>query len=161
MAYTLWWMSKPSFPVAVVMQRRAVQNRWIDCVWEPWSVLSGHEQGEVRRLVEESAVAQWLHPGFTLMLHKDECEGYYLNVSSAAPSVFVLWRMEGERALPLDVTASSDEAGRWLDGGHSVDRVAMPPEIFAWVGDYVERNYRPEPQKRIKPRSFRHPRDRV
>jgi hypothetical protein len=37
----------------------------------------------------------------------------------------------------------------------------MPPEIFAWVGDYVEHNYRPEPQKRIKPRSFRHPKDRV
>ena len=37
----------------------------------------------------------------------------------------------------------------------------MPPEIFAWVGEYVEQNYRPEPKKRIKPRSFVHPKDRV
>jgi hypothetical protein len=47
-----------------------------------------------------------------------------------------------------------------MDGGHSVDKVAMPTEVFAWVGEYVEKNYRPEPKKRIKPRSFVHPKDR-
>jgi hypothetical protein len=147
------------------MQRRAVQNRWIDCVWEPWGVIPNEqpsaECGAPRLLLEDQGIAQWLHPGFRLQLHRDEAEGYYLNVSGPAPSVFVLWRMEEERALPLDVTASSEEAGRWLDGGHSVDRVAMLPEIFAWVGEYVEHNYRPEPKKRIKPRSFKHPKDRV
>jgi hypothetical protein len=81
--------------------------------------------------------------------------------------VFVLWRMDGElgddnaRGLPLQVTASYDEGGRWMDGGHSVDSVTMPDAIFAWVGDYVEKNYRPEPKKRIKPRSFIHPKDRI
>jgi hypothetical protein len=154
-------MSKPNFPVAVVMQRRAVQNRWIDCVWEPSGVLASDERGEPRQLRDEAGLSQWLHPGFKLQLHRDEAEGYYLNVSGPAPSVFVLWRMDADRGLPLDVTVSSEEAGRWLDGGHSVDRVAMPPEIFAWVGDYVEHNYRPEPKQRIKPRSFKHPKDRV
>lgn len=161
MAYTPRFMEKPSFPIAVVMRRRAVQNRWIDCVWEPWGVLPSAEQGEPRLLVAEDDLAQWLHPGFVLELHKDEIEGYYLNVSSQAPSVFVLWRLEEERGVPVQVTVSSDEAGRWLDGGHSVDRVAMPTEVFAWVGDYVERNYRPQPKQRIKPRSFRHPGERV
>ena len=154
-------MSKPSFPVSVVMQRRAVQSRWIDCVWEPWGVLPTEERGEPRRLLDDNGTTQWLHPGFTLQLHRDEAEGYYLNVSGPAPSVFILWRMDEERGLPVDVTVSSEEAGRWLDGGHSVDRVAMPAEIFAWVGDYVEHNYRPEPKKRIKPRSFKQPKDRV
>jgi hypothetical protein len=37
----------------------------------------------------------------------------------------------------------------------------MPAEMFAWVGEYVEKNYRPEPKKRRKPRSFIHPKDRV
>ena len=162
MAYTRVRMSKPSFPVAVVMQRRAVQNRWIDAVWEPWGVVpSAEPRGEPRLIVDDGAISQWLHPGYALELHRDEAEGYYLNVSGPAPSVFVLWRMDEERGLPIDVTASSDEAGRWLDGGHSVDRVAMLPEIFAWVGEYVEQNYRPEPKKRIKPRSFKHPKDRV
>ena len=154
-------MEKPKFPVAVVMQRRPAKSRWAGWICEPWGVLCGPVEGAARMLFDKDGTSQWLHPGFTLVIHRDEAEGYYLNVSSAEPSVFVLWRMEGEQGLPLDVTASSEEAGRWMDGGHSVDRVSMPPEIFAWVGEYVEHNYRPEPKKRIKPRSFKHPRDRV
>ena len=152
-------MEKPQFPIAVVMQRRALQNRWADTTWELHGVLPD-PGGSARVLREEGVAAQWLHPGFKLILHKDETEGYYLNVSAPQPRVFVLWRMEGEQALPLEVTVSADEAGRWLDGGHSVDGVAMPAEVFAWVGQYVESNYRPEPKKRIKPRSFVHPKDR-
>lgn len=143
------------------MQRRVAQSRWADWVWEPWGVLSSvEEKGEPRLLVEEAGMTQWLHPGFTLVLHRDEMEGYYLNVSAPQPRVFVLWRMEGEQALPLDVTLSSEEAARWADGGHSVDSVPIPSEIFAWVGAHVEANYRPEPQKRFKSRSFQHPKDR-
>jgi hypothetical protein len=48
-----------------------------------------------------------------------------------------------------------------MDGGHSIDGVPMSEEIFTWVGEYVEKNYKPEPKQRIKPRSFRHPKDRV
>jgi hypothetical protein len=153
-------VEKPSFPLAVVMQRRPAQSRWVDCVWELHGVLPD-PGGEARALREDAAATQWLHPGFKACLHKDEAEGYYLNVTGAQPKVFVLWRMEGEHALPLEVTVSMEEAGRWMDGGHTVDAVPMPPEIFAWVGEWVEKNYRPEPKKRIKPRSFVHPKDRV
>ena len=153
-------VEKPSFSVAVVMQRRAAQSRWVEAIWEPHGVLAD-PGGSARLLREDGANLQWLHPGFKIVLHRDEHEGYYLNVSAPQPRVFVLWRMEGEQALPLDVTVSSDEAGRWLDGGHAIDGVAMPVEIFAWVGEYVENNYRPQPKKRIKPRSFQHPKDRL
>ena len=142
------------------MQRRAAQSRWAEYIWEPHGVLADLG-GAPRLLREDGAVQQWLHPGFKLVLHKDECEGYYLNVSAPLPRVFILWRIDEDRALPLEVTVSSEEAGRWLDGGHSVDAVAMPGDIFAWVGEYVENNYRPQPKKRIKPRSFQHPKDRV
>ena len=149
-------------PLAVVMQRRASNSRWTDHVWEPWSVLVGYEgETAVRQLVNEAQLAQYLHPGFELELRKDEIDGYYFNVSAPEPRVFVLWRMEGESGLPVHLTVSSDEAARWLDGGHSVDGVAMPPEIYAWLGTYVEANYRPQPTKRIKPRSFIHPKDRM
>src|SRR5262249_17983246 len=166
-------MSKPNFPVAVVMQPRAGGKPRVHRQWEPPGRPAGGGPGGPRaaphqpRLppgphpLDEPDLAQWLHPGFTLQLHRDEAEGYYLNVSGPAPSVFILWRMDEERGLPLDVTVSSEEAGRWLDGGHSVDRVGMPPEIFAWVGEYGEPNYRPEPEKRIKPRWLKHPKDRV
>jgi hypothetical protein len=159
-------MEKGTRTLAVVMQRRNARSRWAGVIWQPVSVLeSGEPAGAARLLVKQDDFEQWLHPGFALEIHRDEIEGYYMNVSSGSPRVFVLWRMDGEdenaRALPLQITASYDEGGRWLDGGHSVDSVAMPDAIFAWVGDYVEKNYRPEPKKRIKPRSFIHPKDRL
>src|SRR5258708_13529639 len=144
------------------MQRRASQSRWTDSVWEPWGVVpSAEEKGAQRLLVEERGMAEWLDPGFARTLHRDEAEGYYNNVAASDPRVFVLWRMEGEQALPLEVTVSADEAARWLDGGHSVDGVAIPKELYIWVGEYVEQNYRPEPKKRIRPRSFQAAKDRT
>jgi uncharacterized protein DUF3305 len=155
-------MENRSRTLAVVMERRNARSRWADVIWQPVSVLESAEpQGAARLLVKRDDFEQWLHPGFALEIHRDETEGYYMNVSSGSPRVFVAWRMEGDAALPLQVTASYDEGGRWMDAGNSVDGVAMPDAIFAWVGDYVEKNYRPEPKKRIKPRSFVHPKDRI
>jgi hypothetical protein len=155
-------MEKPVKTLAVVMQRRNARSRWAGVIWEPVSVHeSGEPRGAARLLVRQDDIEQWLHSGFELAIHRDEIEGYYMNVSSGSPRVFVLWRLDEDTAVPLHVTASYDEGGRWLDGGHSVDSVAMPDAIFAWVGEYVEKNYRPEPKKRIKPRSFVHPKDRI
>ncbi len=146
----------------MIMQRRVIHSRWAEAQWQPWGVLESDEPpGPPRLLIESAELAQWLHPGFELVLHRDEAEGYYLNVSSGSPRVFVLWRMEEDTGLPLQLTASYDEGGRWLDAGHSVDSVAMGPELFAWVGEFVEQHYRPEPKRRVKPRSFMHPKDRV
>jgi hypothetical protein len=162
-------MEKATKTLAVVMQRRNARSRWASVVWEPVSVLESAEPpGAARLLMQQDDYEQWLHPGFALEIHRDEIEGYYMNVSSDSPRVFVLWRMDEERGaqdaargVPLQVTASYDEGGRWLDGGNSVDSVTMPPAIFGWIGEYVEKNYRPEPKKRIKPRSFIHPKDRI
>lgn len=151
-------MEKPTFPLAVVMQWRRLNHRWADGAWEAWSVLPGEREDRAPRvLVEGHDLVQWLYPGFHLVLHRDEAAGYHFNVTGQHPRVFVLWREDGERGVPLEVTASFDEASRWADGGNSVDGVAMPAQVFAWVGRYVEENYRPEPEQRVKPRSFKRP----
>ncbi len=148
--------------VAVVMQRRETpSNRWQTEVWELVGALSESPGGgEPRKIVDAGGIEQWLYPALPVELHRDETEGYYLNVSTDSPRVFVLWRMEDERAVPKYVTLSYEEASRWMDAGERVDSAPMPPEIYAWVGEYVEKNYRPEPRKRIKPRSFLPPKDR-
>lgn len=154
-------VEKPTFPIAIIMQRRSAMSRWAEFVWEPFGVVPSAGSGS-KLLVEQAGLMQWLHDGFAIELPRDEAEGFYLNLTAPDPRVFVLWRMEAEDALPVHVTVSSEEASRWMDGGHSVDGVKMPAEIFAWVGEWVEKNYKPKPfQKRIKPRSFLHPKDRV
>lgn len=155
-------MGEPEIPLAVVMQRREIRNRWQSEVWEPLGVVLNHSAGGAgpSLLVEEDGVAQWLHPGFAVRLHRDEAEGYYLNVSSREPKVFVMWRMEEGRAVPKFVTLSYNEAARLMDGGEQVDTVAMPAELLAWLGAHVEENYRPEVKKRSRPQSFVSPRAR-
>ena len=81
------------------MQRRPSQSQWADVIWEPHGVVSGHRGGTAKKLVEHDGVTQWLHPGFALKLHRDEAEGYYMNLTAPHPRVFILWRMEGELAL--------------------------------------------------------------
>ena len=153
---------KETRKVAVIMQRRALANRWQSEAWEPAGVLQGYDSETASRvLVDGENLKQWLYPGFELSLVLSEAEGYYHNVSSNQPCVFVLWRMEDGKAVPQFTTVSYDEASRWMDGGESVDRVPMTPELFTWVGEFVEKNYRFTPKKRIKPQSFLSPKDRA
>ncbi|HYD55955.1 MAG TPA: DUF3305 domain-containing protein [Burkholderiales bacterium] len=148
--------------LAVVMQRRAIDNPWQDHVWEPVGVVpDGDGATGPRRLVSEPRLAQWLHPGFRIALRRSEAAGYFHNVTAAAPSVFVLWRMEGEQAVPHYVTASYDEASRWMDGGAQVDAVPMPAALCEWVAAFVAEHYKPEPKKRLRPRSFLSPAERT
>jgi hypothetical protein len=155
-------MQQPKTRVAVIMQRRAVDSQWQTEVWEPVGVLTDYEgEAEPRVIVEEPGTTQWLYPGIDIVLRRAEAEGYFHNVSTAAPNVFVLWRMADGRAVPHYVTVSYDEASRWMDGGAQVDPVAMPAGMRDWVRDFVEQNYRPEPKKRIRPQSFLSPKDRA
>ena len=148
--------------VAVIMQRRRIESRWQDEAWEPLGVLLDYEgEGGARVIVDEEATTQWLYPDLEIELRRDEADGYYMNVSTEQPSVFVLWRMEQDRAVPQFLTVSYAEAGRWMDGGERVDRVPLPPALYEWLGGYVERNYRPEPKRKMRPQSFRRPKDRV
>jgi hypothetical protein len=147
--------------IAVIMQRRPLENRWQSELWEPVGVLEGFDNETTPRvLVDTENAKQWLYPGFELTLALAEAEGYYHNVSSNEPCVFILWRMDDGRAVPQYTTVSYDEASRWMDGGESVDRVPMPPALFAWVGEFVEKNYRFTPKKRVRPQSFISPKDR-
>lgn len=148
--------------LAVVMQRRAIDNPWQDHVWEPVGVLPALEdEREPRLLIGNGHLQQWLHPGLPLALQRGEAAGYFHNVTAAAPSIFVLWRMEGGRATPHYLTASYDEASRWMDGGAQVDPVPMPQALQSWLAAFVAEHYRPEPKKRLRPRSFLSPQDRA
>ncbi|HEX5094301.1 MAG TPA: DUF3305 domain-containing protein, partial [Burkholderiales bacterium] len=144
-----------------VMQRREIQHRWQSDVWEPVEAISGAGEGSARVIAESGQSTRWLYPDLALVLRVADADGYFLNVTTSEPSVFVMWRMEAERAVPCLVTASYSEASSWMEGGENVDRVPMPPDILSWVRDFVARHYRPQPKKKIRPQSFKHPKDRA
>jgi hypothetical protein len=147
---------KPTRTIAIILERLAVESRWADFRWEIAGVVDD-VGGEPRELLRREGLLQRIHPGFTLVLHEDEAEGYYLNAGSGDPSVFVSIRQdEGEAdPYPFQATLSYNEAARWMDGGERVERVSAPADLIAWFGAWVEANYRPEPKERKRPRSFK------
>ncbi|HUL95358.1 MAG TPA: DUF3305 domain-containing protein [Usitatibacter sp.] len=144
----------PTRKVAVILSRERVESRWESHRWQLVGVVPD-PGGAARTLVETGGTLQRLHPGFDLTLYRAEAEGYYLNASSEAPSVFVSIRYdEAGDAYPFQCTMSYNEAARWMDGAERVERALAWPELAGWLATWVEANYRPEPKKRQRPRSF-------
>jgi hypothetical protein len=52
-----------------------------------------------RTLRDDGRTAQVLHTGLTVTLHRDEAEGYYLNLSTGTPVWFVMWRCRRGRPV--------------------------------------------------------------
>ena len=156
---------RPSLRVAVVMEREAAPNRWEDWRFTIAEVVADEAVfGTVPRVLRDDGKrCRTLFPGFTLALHTDQADGYYLNLSSGAPVWFVVWRIDDEepsRAWPETVSVSYTEAGRWLDAQERVDNVPLQPDLVAWLQTYTDEHYKPEPKKRRRPQSFVTPAER-
>jgi hypothetical protein len=148
-------IEKPTRKLSVILEREAVESRWETHRWQLLGVVPDRA-GKPRTIIETASRLQRLFPGFEVALFPDEAEGYYLNASSEAPSVFVsIRRDEGEDdPYPFQATLSYNEAARWMDGGEKVERAVAWPDLATWMSEWVEQNYRPEPKQRRKPRSF-------
>lgn len=151
--------------VAVQLLRRAKPNAWEDWQHALFDVApdSGQFGSEPRLLRDDGVTAHTLFPGFEVSLHRDEAEGYHLNLSSGRPVWFVMWRVDDgdpSRAWPESVTVSYNEAARLMDAQERVDNLPLPDEVVAWLQAYTDEHYRPEPKKRRRPASFVNPGDR-
>lgn len=154
-------MEKLSFPISIVMERIAVQSRWVSHKWQLAGVLpetvTVAASVAPRVLVDRDGLRQVMFPGFVVVIYPDEAEGYFLNITSAEPRIFVMWRLNEDEtdAAPHSVTLSYNEAGRWMDAQEKVESVDIPDNIFADLVEWVKDNYRPpEKKERIRPRSF-------
>lgn len=142
------------FPVAVVVERTQLRNRWASERWEAIGVLPdtapADKDAAPQRMFAGEDREQFRVRGLSLELFRDEAEGYFLNLSSPVPKVFVMLRFEDGFARPVLATASYAEGARLIDSGEQVDGVPMPQEIADWVGDFVNQYYKPEPRRKIR-----------
>src|SRR5216117_1149175 len=143
-------MPYPNLALAVVMQRTQLDNRWQSEKWEPIGVLpDSSEPGSAPRVLRQDSVStQWLHPGFKLELFHDESEGYYLNLYSQKPYVFVNWLEEDGKGVPQSVTVSYNEAARQMDGGARVAGAPRPADCVSALAQYVGKHREPEGGKK-------------
>ena len=115
--------------LCVVMERRAMTNRWVDHQWEAIAVLpeGAHdfEVDEPHCLLRDGNTEQWLYPSLSLSLYADEVDDYLLNLSAPEPRLFVITRDGEERPVPFSLSVSYGEAARMLDAGETVDSLSL------------------------------------
>ncbi|TDQ38424.1 DUF3305 domain-containing protein [Tepidicella xavieri] len=167
----------PAIEVGVIMRREPVigpMSRWQSTRWvladvvlhealPALSLAGAAEAGGPIPIEPEAgaspATSHWLYPGFEVTLHRDDAEGYYLNLTAPQPCFWVLWRLDHEQGddafpQPLIVTVSYHDAGRWLDAQERVDQVPAPPSVIDWMARFTQQHYQPEPKRRKRPASF-------
>ncbi|WP_455222156.1 DUF3305 domain-containing protein [Kaarinaea lacus] len=148
------------FPVSVLMHFKVTQNNfWSSGQWEANGLIVG-EIGEKitgsnkqlkQVLQSDAANSQYLWSGFTVELHKDECESYYHNLMSDTPKAFIVCRSDEEdnnQCQPFLVTLSYDEAASYMEVDELVYSVAMPPELYRCVEQFVLEHYVPEKKRK-------------
>ncbi len=145
----------PSWSASVVFRKRPVTSRWADFEWDTASVSVSDELQVAPAGPHEITVnneAQWRWDGERIELHHSEGEGYWLNLNSPQPCIFVMWRLEEDDLVPrpVVVTVSYNEAGRMLDAGDHVDNVPMPDSLRAALTTYTATHYKPEARKKVK-----------
>ena len=156
------------FFVDVDIKRVPLATRWASEQWLPSAVVplgavkneangdDEHKSAVPQRIADNALATTWRFSGFAIELHTTEAQGYFLNISSDVPKVFVMWRLVEEpqhdecAARPVIVTVSYDQAARFMDGGEYVDAVPMPAAILAWMRPFVAEHYRPEPRKKVR-----------
>jgi hypothetical protein len=151
------------FSVDILMERIPLVNRWVSEQWRPAAVVpvgeivlqpGMGEPGVPERVADGPAGTTWRFSGRAIELHPTEAEGYFLNITSDTPLVFVMWRTAEDgsepAAIPQLVTVSYNQAGRIMDGGERVDPVPMPEAILAWMRPFVAEHYKPEPRRKVK-----------
>lgn len=141
--------------VIVEMVKRPVTgaaSRWVSHQWAVGRVLEEPvPAGEETTPAESGAEETLRYSGLTVTLHRSEGEGYWLNLNSPTPCLFVMWRQEPDEApVPWVVTASYNEAGRMMDAGERVENVPMSASMRAWVQAFTDANYTPEVRKKVK-----------
>lgn len=135
----------------VVMERKALVNRWVDHRWEAIAVIPAelHPACEAPQcLLQDSQTEQWLYPSLPLSLYADEVDDYRLNLSAPEPRLFIVTREEEGKQVPIMISVSYGMAARMLDAGETVDGIPLSEELWAWAAKFSEENFRPpEPKK--------------
>ena len=146
------------FSVDVLMERVPLANRWISEQWQPAAVVprsEGLRTPQAPECVTDGPEGTtWRFRDLAIELHPTEAEGYFLNVTSPTPFVFVMWRQDEDGTVPAVhpeiATVSYNQAGRYMDGGERVDPVPLPDVIRAWMEPFIAAHYRPEPRRKVR-----------
>jgi len=145
--------------VGIVVERRKLDNPWVDHSWHVVAVIPGapvvDEWVELRR---GEGWVQFHARTLPIALFRGETEGYKYNLSLDPPRIYVVLREADEaddhEVEPFLATVCPYEAQDYMDSGDEiVETSAMPEPVMAWLAAFVERHHvdRPFVKRKRKP----------
>ena len=152
-------------PVSVLVECRQVRvGRWTQPQWDVRAVVAGMgvvESPPACTLVSRDRDCEtWMWSGLVLELFRDVCEGYWYNLKSEHPRLFVVCHLDEESEepsgalVPAIVSADQDEASAHLESDDPVFSVPMPDKVHQWVERFVVEHYRPEIKRKRRRRDW-------
>ena len=136
-------MLMAELPVAVLMRRQPAASRWSEPRWMPAGAQVDRADRQAAPLPRRIDADTCMVSGVSLQLYPDENDGYFENWAAPEPKVFLLWRVEQDCPVLVGASVSYGEGTRMLDSGDQADGIAMPPDVHAWLGLYLQRHYQP------------------
>lgn len=139
-----------SLPVGVVIRKQPGVTRWAKWVWRAVGVLPGAGPADWRELRREGEAVEYHAATRTLEVYRTDTEAYLVSLSNDPPSVYVILRPSEDPQAAQEVevfmvTASAYEAQDYQDSGEEiVEVVPMPPNLIAWLSDFVGRHHKEE-----------------
>ena len=143
-----------TIPVAVILDRKIDRSKkWALPSWHVFSIVTGDDANLTGHRVtehEQGRIKRYYWSGLKLNLYKDGSEGYWYNLLSQTPYLFVICSGEvGDMEVrPSYVTANQDEANGHLESDDMVLSIAMPESIRELLEQYVIAHYRPVKKKK-------------
>ena len=145
-----------SIPIAVILNRTIDSSKkWAYPSWSVYAVVTGENiQGHDQRVTvhDDGQTKRYFWGGLNLQLFKDGSEGYWYNLLSDSPYLFVVCNGElSDRQIePRYVTANQDEATGHLEAEDLVLSIHMPSAIRDVLERYVICHYKPVKKKKRK-----------
>lgn len=143
--------------VGVVVERHALASRWATHRWHPGAVLAAVPETAAWTEIENNGgIARFYAGEAELELVPSETEGYRFNLESRTPSAWVVLRSsppgdDGRDIELLTVTVSPSEAeARSGVGDDVIEAVPLPPEIAAWMIEFVAHHHVDRPRFKRK-----------
>ena len=145
-----------TIPVAVVLQRTIDRSKkWVWPQWEVFAVIAGQhiDRSDQPLVIHDDGIhRRYLRGGLVLHLYKDGSEGYWYNLLSEPPYLFVVCDGEqgDDEVQPAFITANQDEANGYMEADRLVLSAPMPAQICDILERYVISHYRPKEKKKRK-----------
>jgi hypothetical protein len=139
-----------TIPVGVVIRRLPGVTRWAKWSWRVVAVLPGAPEAEWVEMRREGDSVEYHAATVGMDLWRTDTEAYQTALNTDDPSVYVVLRTdtdapEGRELVVHLVTASPYDAQDYTDSGEEiVERVPMPPQLIAFVRDFIAAHHEDE-----------------